>query len=499
MYRAKSLGVEGFEKVVAIKRVLPHLAEDDEFALMFIEEAKIAGQLQHANIAAIFELGIIDDVHFIAMEYVFGKNVRDIMDAQRASGRMMPTSLAAWIASQLLAGLDYAHRKRDPSGRPMRIIHRDVSPPNVLVSYDGLVKIVDFGIAKAASRAVQTHAGVIKGKLAYMSPEQLMGHDIDHRSDVFAASVILHELLTGERLFGGDNDFEVTEKVRAAEASPPSARRPEVSAALDRVVMRGLARDRTRRWQTAGEMQEALIAAVAAPGVRFGAAALRDWIRIAFAEDYAVEKAKLERLAAVEREGVELSEDGPTASDPEPLPFEEDEATVISVPPDLSAPPPIASAPTSNEFVELSSLVMVDESISAFDIEVDVDAPVYEAPPPAPLDLPPAPRAPAAEALLLSEEEPTQLDDSRQASSRPSAAPTQVAHAAEREDVRPPSIRFSTQPASPTPSPAPSAPAEEEGGGTPWGTLALVAILALALGVGGVVLALYLTGQGLPF
>lgn len=502
VYRAKSLGIAGFEKVVAIKRVLPRLAEDEDFVEMFIEEAKIAGQLQHASIAQIFELGKIDDVHFIAMEYVFGKNVRMVLDAQRKMGRQMPASLAAWIGAQVLAGLDYAHRKRDGTGRPLGIIHRDVSPPNVIVSYDGQVKLVDFGIAKAASRAVQTVAGVIKGKLAYMSPEQLRGHTLDHRSDVFAASALIHEMITGERLFDADSDFAVSELVRDAKAYPPSEKNPEVSMQLDAVIMRGLARERDARWSTAGEMQEALMQAVAKPGALLGAAALRSWMRTAFAADYQAEKATLERLAEVERAGVALVSDPPTTPDDFPS-FDhsadfDDEATMVSMPPN---PPP---GMMQDIDIEVSALVMVGESFGQFEpAEIDEAAIVEDSQ----RDFHPSFASPrAADEASLHIRMPSLGESSFGA--EPSA-PIEVLNAAPpagtsttlppTADVRPPSVRFETMPqSSPGLQPA-AAEEEEEEGGISFVALFFVAILALLIGVGGVVAFLYFTGRPLPF
>ncbi|MCZ7681895.1 MAG: serine/threonine protein kinase [Sandaracinaceae bacterium] len=229
VYRAKSLGIEGFEKIVAMKRILPALAADSEFLAMFVHEAKIAGQLSHANIVPIYELGKIGGSHFIAMEYVWGKDLRQILARFARIGQPMPPPMAAWIISKVLEALDYAHRKRDAEGRPLAIIHRDISPQNVLVSYDGLVKLIDFGIAKAAGRATQTQAGVIKGKLAYMSPEQIMGRPIDHRSDVFATSALFWELLTGRQAFGGGTDIDIIERVRDARAPRPSELAPHVA------------------------------------------------------------------------------------------------------------------------------------------------------------------------------------------------------------------------------------------------------------------------------
>lgn len=522
VYRAKSLGVAGFEKLVAIKRVLPELATDNEFVDMFIEEAKIAGQLQHANIAGIYELGKIDDVHFIAMEYVFGKNLRQIMESPNHAIARLPPSLAAWIATQVLAGLDYAHRKRDERGQPMGIIHRDVSPPNVIVSYDGHTKIVDFGIAKARVRAVQTVAGVIKGKLSYMSPEQLMGDEIDHRSDVFAAAVLLHELLTGKRLFDAPSDFEVTEKVRMAAADPPSRQNPNVTPELDAVVMRGLAASRNERWQSAGEMQEALVRAVARPGIEFSTAALRDWMRVAFAEDHARERDKLERMTSVRGPGVELRTDPPPPPTPPPHVFEfGDEPTTLSETPAVAAQ---LAGDASSDVIELSSLVEVDESFASFEdsslIAIEVDTHETDLSAVAALrgvgDGVPAPSADPDEDATTSSFEsepgaafvratppdadgPTVPQPGLFPDSEPSShAPTTVASPPASEPLKPPSVKFKTlDPAAGVAPPPP--PEASESRATSIVVLLLTAVVALLLGVGGVVLWLVLSGRGLPF
>ncbi|MEZ4270530.1 MAG: serine/threonine-protein kinase, partial [Myxococcota bacterium] len=193
VYKAKAFGVEGFERILAIKRILPNMADDSEFINMFVDEARIAVQLSHANIVQIFELGKFENQYYIAMEYVSGKDLRQILDDYRKRKEFIPLSAAAYLASKVCEGLDYAHRKTDPSGRPMNVIHRDVSPQNILVSYEGAIKLVDFGIAKAEDRASKTQAGVLKGKFGYMSPEQVRGMEIDHRSDIFAVGILLYE------------------------------------------------------------------------------------------------------------------------------------------------------------------------------------------------------------------------------------------------------------------------------------------------------------------
>jgi serine/threonine protein kinase len=222
VFKAKTFGVEGFERLLAVKRILPNIAEDEEFIAMFIDEAKIAVQLQHANIAQIFDLGKVEDSYFIALEYVPGKDLRSIFDRLRGRGEVMTIQQACHIIMQVCEGLDYAHNKRDAQGRELHLVHRDISPQNVLIGYDGEVKLIDFGIAKAAGKASKTQAGILKGKFGYMSPEQVRGLPIDRRSDIFSVGIVLYELLTNERLFVGESDFSTLEKVRNVEIMPPS-------------------------------------------------------------------------------------------------------------------------------------------------------------------------------------------------------------------------------------------------------------------------------------
>jgi serine/threonine protein kinase len=207
VFIAKAFGVEGFERILAIKKILPTMAEDEEFITMFIDEARISVQLNHANVVHIHELGKHDETFYIAMEYVAGRDLRTILERYRRHKEIMPTAQAVFIASKICEGLDYAHRRKDARGQDLDIIHRDVSPQNILISYEGEVKIIDFGIAKAANRSQKTQAGILKGKFGYMSPEQVRGLPIDRRADVFAVGVILYEMLTGEKLFVGESDF----------------------------------------------------------------------------------------------------------------------------------------------------------------------------------------------------------------------------------------------------------------------------------------------------
>ena len=299
VWRAKTFGAGGFERIVAIKRILPNIAEDEEFISMFLDEAKITVQLNHANIAQIHELNNLSNSYFIAMEYVSGKDLRAVFDRCRKRGEPAPIPLTCYAIAQCCEGLDYAHRAKDRQGRDMSIVHRDVSPQNALVSYDGEVKVIDFGIAKAAGKATKTQAGILKGKFGYMSPEQIRGLPLDGRSDIFAMGVCLYEMLTGERLFVGDSDFSVLEKVRKVEVLPPSHFNRKIPEQLERIVMKALAKDVDDRYQHAGELGEDLRGFMYSTGNAFARKDLAAFMKATFAEDYEKEKARIAEYAEV--------------------------------------------------------------------------------------------------------------------------------------------------------------------------------------------------------
>jgi serine/threonine protein kinase len=303
VFQAKSFGVEGFEKIIAIKRILPSMAEDGDFIQMFIDEAKIAGQLSHANICQIYELGKIGESHFIAMEYIWGKDLLQIQNRLRKLRQKMPVPMICFIASKVCEGLDYAHRKKDANGRPLHIIHRDVSPQNVLVSYEGEVKLIDFGIAKAAIRSSRTQAGVLKGKFGYMSPEQVRGLPLDRRSDLFAIGTLLYESLTGERLFANDSDFSTLEKVRNAEVDPPSRLNPKIPPELERIVMKALARNVEDRYQWANELQDDLHQLLVKMGTPYSPKQLSSWMKEAFESELGKERQQLDYYKKLGQDG----------------------------------------------------------------------------------------------------------------------------------------------------------------------------------------------------
>jgi TonB family protein len=262
VFRARMKGVEGFQKIVAIKRILPHLTDNDEFVTMFIDEAKLAAQLQHPNIIHIYDLGKIERSYYIAMEYIDGKDLRSLLRLLDEKKQRLPLGIALYIASRLAAALDYAHRKRDFQGRAMALVHRDVSPQNVLISLDGDIKLCDFGIAKAASKASHTRAGALKGKLQYMSPEQAWGKDLDHRSDIFSLGLVIYEMVTGKKVFSGDSELSILEQVRAPKLQPPRQVDSAVPPEVERIVLRALETNREARYQTAAELGSDLDAAL---------------------------------------------------------------------------------------------------------------------------------------------------------------------------------------------------------------------------------------------
>ena len=258
VWKARMRGVEGFQKIVAIKKILPHLSDNQDFIEMFVDEAKLAAQLNHNNIIHIYDLGKIQSSYYIAMEYIDGYDLKNILKKAQERDQPLSVEIALFVASKIAAALDYAHRKRDFEDKEMGLVHRDVSPQNVLISEEGDIKLCDFGIAKAASKASHTQAGALKGKLQYMSPEQAWGRNIDKRSDIFALATVLFEMLTARKLFSGDNELSILEQVREARVTPPSQYNDEVTPQIDAIVLKALQKDPANRYQTAGEMQRDL-------------------------------------------------------------------------------------------------------------------------------------------------------------------------------------------------------------------------------------------------
>jgi serine/threonine protein kinase len=344
VWRAKSFGAGGFERLVAIKRILPNIAEDAEFIEMFIDEAKITVQLNHANIAQIYELSSLANSYFIAMEYVSGKDMRALFDRCRKKGEPPPIPLTCFLLAQCCEGLDYAHRASDNSGRPMNIVHRDVSPQNALISYEGEVKIIDFGIAKAAGKASKTQHGILKGKFGYMSPEQIRGLPLDRRSDVFALGICLYEMLTCERLFVGDSDFSVLEKVRTVEIFPPSHFNRRIPDVLEKIVMKALAKDAEDRHSHASDLAEDLRRFLYTSGFSFTRKDLAAYMKATFAEDVEKERQRLLEYGEIKApEGLGLAGEREYGSDSQPE-MREQASDVNLVPTPMMTP---VSGPTA--------------------------------------------------------------------------------------------------------------------------------------------------------
>jgi serine/threonine protein kinase len=279
VHRAKKRGVAGFERGVALKRMLPHLSEDAEFVNSFVREAKMASLLVHPNIAQIYDFGLIDNVYYIAMEHVDGHALNRLLRDSQRHNTLPPVNVALSILCELCAALEYAHTLVDENGQPQGMVHRDVSPANLIVAQTGHLKVIDFGIATALSRQLHTESGQVKGKFGYMSPEAAQGQPVGPSSDVFSAGVVAHELLTTRPLFYGKSDYDILRRVREAEILPPSRTNPRVPALLDQVVLAALERDDRRRLQTAREFREALEQVVIEGGIRLSSNDVAEWAR----------------------------------------------------------------------------------------------------------------------------------------------------------------------------------------------------------------------------
>ncbi|MCW5804811.1 MAG: protein kinase [Deltaproteobacteria bacterium] len=258
IYLARHAGLGSFERHVVLKTIARERASDQRFVTMFLDEAKLAATLNHQNVAQVYEVDQADGAYFMAMEYVHGENARAILETALRRGWTIPLELAVMIIGGAAAGLHHAHERRGKNGQPLNIVHRDVSPANIMVGYDGSIKVLDFGIAKAEERATKTVGGTIKGKYGYMSPEQCKGKPIDRRSDIFALGIVLYELTTLRRAFKGNDDFETMKRIVGGDVVPPSAAVAGYPRELEAIILTALANDPASRFQTAAELNEAL-------------------------------------------------------------------------------------------------------------------------------------------------------------------------------------------------------------------------------------------------
>ncbi|HET9990898.1 MAG TPA: serine/threonine-protein kinase, partial [Kofleriaceae bacterium] len=277
--RAKKRGPDGFERSVALKRMLSHLSEDKTFVESFIREAKVSSLLVHPNIAQVYDFGRINGTYYIAMELVPGFDLRKLLRYANRANESIPLPVVLSILGEMCDALDYAHLCLDEQGQPLHIVHRDVSPSNIIVAHTGHTKVIDFGIAKANSKTLHTASGQVKGKLGYMSPEAALGMQIAPVSDVFSMGVVAWELVTASPLFSARTDFETMRKIREAEVLPPSTHNPACPSDLDRLILSALERDSTRRLASAGQFRRGLDQIAAREGLQTGSRTVAEWIR----------------------------------------------------------------------------------------------------------------------------------------------------------------------------------------------------------------------------
>ena len=353
IFKAKTAGAEGFEKDVVIKRILPHFTEDESFVKMFIDEASITSKLQHANIVQIFDFDVCEGSYYIAMELIEGVDLKKVIDVGLKSGKPLSIAQTVWIMMEISKGLHYAHTK-EYKGQPLNIVHRDISPHNAMVSYAGEVKLMDFGIAKAAQRSTKTMAGTVKGKVAYMSPEQARGKPLDGRSDLFALGIMLWEMLTGKRLFLGDSDFETLTNVLKNDPPPASQINPKVPKDLDEIVKKSLMKDRDQRYASVEAFARDLTRWYYSNVTDLEAESLKRFMHEVFIDDIRT----LEQLAEEEKGLV------PGAS-PAPAP--------------APAPKPAQKAPPTNERtvampVDSQAPTMMEGSVSQAELQAQLRA-----------------------------------------------------------------------------------------------------------------------------
>lgn len=334
VFLARQIGYGGFEKKVAVKRILQNFAKNEDFKRMFQAEANLSAHLQHTNIAQIFSNGEVEGYLYLVMEFVDGRNARQMLARADKRKVKIPIELSCFLVSEVAKGLEYAHNYSDEkTGEKLEIVHRDMSPQNIMLGYDGAVKIVDFGIAKAASRSEGTRAGVLKGKFGYMSPEQASGMKLDRRTDIFALGIILFELITQRRLFASDDDLKTLNLVKECRVPRPSKYNPSVNPGLDRIVMKALAKEKAERYQSAGELYEDLIRLMTQRYPKFIPTDFMKFFKELFAEDIAEEKKRREKLMS--EVSTFTAERSKAARPPMPSPGKDDdprhfEATQVS-------------------------------------------------------------------------------------------------------------------------------------------------------------------------
>ncbi len=297
VYRAKASGAGGFEKQMAIKRILPNYSSNEEFRKMFEYEARLSSMLTHANIVQVYDFVKSGETYLLAMEFVNGKNLRQFLNKAKKMGIAVPIEFAVFVVNEVCKGLEYAHAKHDDlANKPLNIIHRDMSPQNVMLSYEGAVKIVDFGIAKAKDRVDETRSGVIKGKFGYMSPEQANGDAVDNKTDIFSTGIILFELLTGRRLFAAETDLATLRLIQECVIPSPGRVNPKVSSDLEKVVLMALSKDLRVRFSNAGDFHRCLLEYMNRHCPTYTQREVAELISKVFADEIEIEKKRFEQL-----------------------------------------------------------------------------------------------------------------------------------------------------------------------------------------------------------
>jgi serine/threonine protein kinase len=347
LFLARQSGPGGFEKRVVIKRTLPHLATNPEFVRMFLDEARIAARLSHPNIVQVFDFGEAGGSYFLVMEYLAGEDLDTILAALRVKGRTMPPGIAALITSAACEALQYAHSFVDENGTPLKIVHRDVSPSNIFLTHQGIVKLLDFGIAKAEGKLVHTEGGMLKGKFFYMSPEQVRGQALDGRSDVFALGAVLHELLTGHPTFERASALDAMKAIADEPIPRPSDLVGGVPMDLEAVVSRALEREPRLRWQSASDMRLALDRFIAKSSSAPSSSRLQDFLGELVDDGGALERASPGPAGAVHSEspgGTLLHQSSHSQAPPQNALADESMADLAA---DRSHLKPVSEAPTS--------------------------------------------------------------------------------------------------------------------------------------------------------
>ena len=428
---------------VALKRILPHIAEDEAFAHMFADEAKIVSQFTHPDIARCLDFGSVGGVWYITFEYVHGEDLRSIWDAANEGEDKLPLHFVLHVIARVARSLAYAHEKEDQGGRPFHVVHRDVSPQNIIVGFDGSVKLIDFGVAKAAGKLSRTEAGAIKGKFAYLSPEQVRGLEVDARADIFSLGICLWELLTGDRLFAADNEVLVLEKLRTSLVPLPSTKRSGLPSALDAIVMRALAKDRDDRYQTSSALADDLESFARRSNLHCSAHEITQYMRSLFAleaESAEASATGTETRVMSDNKGSDLdifeglgkkatsSTDVlmPDATSSVPLPPPTTSSRSVPPPPSpfASAPPP----PVSASAVPAPPAGPIKQTLMGIPLppppSTSMRAPTVPPPPPGRGSLPPVPTAPRAGGSVMTPVPPPPPIAPRSVPPPPSRLPT---------------------------------------------------------------------------